>query len=106
MAALGVGVTPHSRVDLDDIIEEFGSGGDIRFSRLVVVCERFFGKARIRGSHHIFKTPWQGDPRINLQKVKGGKAKPYQVEQVVRALVKLLAMQAAKDEPAKAEEGK
>ena len=41
------------------------------------------------GSHHIFKTPWQGDPRINLQKGKDKNAKPYQVQQVLGALRKL-----------------
>lgn len=59
-----------------------------RFSFLLRACEEFFGKSRISGSHHIFKTPWQGDPRINLQADKG-KAKPYQVEQVIAALKRL-----------------
>jgi hypothetical protein len=40
-------------------------------------------------SHYPFKVPWQGEPRINLQKGKGGKAKPYQVKQVKLALIKL-----------------
>jgi len=40
------------------------------------------------GSHHIYKMPWAGDPRINLQE-DGNQAKPYQVQQVVRALKKL-----------------
>jgi len=43
----------------------------------------------MKGSHHIWKTPWKGDPRINLQEVKG-RAKPYQVEQVIDALQKKL----------------
>ncbi|PKL77056.1 MAG: toxin HicA [Candidatus Melainabacteria bacterium HGW-Melainabacteria-1] len=62
-----------------------------KFSRLLNICERFFGPPRISGSHHIFKTPWKGDPRINLQNSKGskGKAKPYQVRQVINALKKL-----------------
>ena len=42
----------------------------------------------IKGSHHIFKTPWRGDPRINIQK-EGNKAKPYQVKIVSKALDKL-----------------
>jgi hypothetical protein len=61
----------------------------IRFSQLLANCEEFFGNCRISGSHHIFKTPWQGDPRINLQKGKGNFAKPYQVRQVLNALRKL-----------------
>jgi hypothetical protein len=32
--------------------------------------------------------PWAGDPRINLQE-DGNQAKPYQVQQVIRALQKL-----------------
>jgi hypothetical protein len=59
------------------------------FKVLLQICEQFFGKGRITGSHHIFKTPWQGDPRINLQKGKGSQAKPYQVRQVLNALRKL-----------------
>ncbi len=62
-----------------------------RFSRLSKICEEHFGKPRIKGSHHIYKTPWPGDPRLNLQSDKG-KAKPYQVEQVIAALRKLEAM--------------
>ena len=61
----------------------------IRFSQLLRICEQFFGNYRVSGSHHIFKTPWQGDPRINLQKGKDKKAKPYQVRQVLNALRKL-----------------
>ncbi len=60
----------------------------VRFSRLLVICKHFFGKPRIVGSHHIFKTPWTGDPRINLQEA-GGSAKPYQVRQVLRCLRRL-----------------
>jgi hypothetical protein len=38
------------------------------------------------GSHNaIFKMPWSGDPRINLQN-KNGKAKPYQVKQAIAAI--------------------
>ncbi len=37
----------------------------------------------------MFKTPWPGDPRVNIQKSKGGKAKAYQVRQVLKAIDKL-----------------
>lgn len=61
----------------------------IRFSDLKKVCERYFGQPRqCGGSHCIYKTPWQGDPRVNIQKSKG-KAKPYQVRQVLLAIEKL-----------------
>jgi hypothetical protein len=49
---------------------------------------------RIVGSHHVYKMPWPGDPRINLQK-DGSKAKRYQVVQMVEAIEKLKAIKAA-----------
>lgn len=49
----------------------------------------YFGEPRQKGtSHRVYKTPWQGDPRVNIQNKKG-KAKPYQVKQVLRAIAKL-----------------
>lgn len=58
----------------------------IRFNELQKVCEFYFGKARQSGSSHcIYKTPWSGDPRVNIQNSKG-KAKPYQVKQVLLAI--------------------
>jgi hypothetical protein len=59
-----------------------------RFQRLAMICESFFGAPRISGSHHIYKTPWVGDPRLNIQDNKG-QAKTYQVRQVIAALKKL-----------------
>ena len=62
---------------------------DVRFTDLCKVCENFFGKPRkSASSHRIYKTPWQADPRINIQNHKG-KAKAYQVKQVLLALEKL-----------------
>jgi hypothetical protein len=61
----------------------------IRFSDLRKVCEHYFGPPRQHGtSHCIYKTPWPGDPRVNIQNQKG-KAKPYQVKQVLLAIEKL-----------------
>ena len=61
----------------------------IRFSDACRVCEHYFGQPRQKGtSHRIYKTPWQGDPRINIQSAKG-KAKTYQVIQVLRAIERL-----------------
>ena len=61
----------------------------VRFTDLRKICEYYFGKPRqVSGSHCIFKTPWPGDPRVNIQN-KNGMAKPYQVRQVLRALRKL-----------------
>ncbi len=36
----------------------------------------------------IFKTPWIGDPRVNIQNDKG-KAKAYQVKQVLSAIERM-----------------
>ncbi len=70
------------------IAELEGNEDNVRFKRLLRICEKVFGEYRIRGSHHIFKTPWPMDPRVNLQRGKGGKAKRYQVRQVLKALKK------------------
>ena len=65
---------------------------NVRFSDLRKVCEAHFGKPRQTGSSHlVFKTPWIGDPRINIQDQQG-KAKTYQVRQVLLAIDKLEAM--------------
>jgi hypothetical protein len=62
---------------------------DVRFNELCKVCDHFFGEPRQRGSsHRIYKTPWHGDPRINIQNHKG-KAKAYQVKQVLLAIERL-----------------
>jgi hypothetical protein len=62
---------------------------DVRFNDLCRVCGHFFGEPRqCGGSHRIYKTPWQGDPRINIQNHKG-KAKAYQVKQVLLAIERL-----------------
>jgi hypothetical protein len=60
----------------------------VSFGDLISLCQHYFGEPRIAGSHHIFKTPWQGNPRINLQR-DGKMAKPYQVAQVKKAIEKL-----------------
>ncbi len=63
--------------------------GNVSFNDFKKVCESYFGKPRQDGSSHaIFKTPWPGDPRVNFQNAKG-KAKPYQVRQVLQAIAKL-----------------
>jgi len=62
---------------------------NVRFFDLIKVCEELFGKPRQTGtSHIIFKTPWPGDPRINIQNNKG-KVKAYQVKQVLLAIDQL-----------------
>ena len=61
----------------------------VRFSDLSKICEFFFGTPRQSASSHIvFRTPWVGDPRINIQNKKG-MAKAYQVKQVLKAIEKI-----------------
>ena len=61
----------------------------IRFRDLCKVCDFYFGEARQTGSsHRIYKTPWPGDPRVNIQNA-GSVAKAYQVRQVLRAIDRL-----------------
>ena len=61
----------------------------VRFADLTRVCDEYFGEPRQKGtSHRIYRTPWPGDPRVNIQNAKG-MAKPYQVRQVIRAIEKL-----------------
>ena len=61
----------------------------VSFNDLRKVCDHFFGEARqSSGSHRIYKTPWQGDPRVNIQNDKG-MAKAYQVRQVLKAIERL-----------------
>lgn len=64
------------------------TGGKFRES--VKICNFYFGFPRhYSSSHHVYSTPWQGDPRINIQKDSSGMAKFYQVKQVIAALAKL-----------------
>jgi hypothetical protein len=75
---------------ITDIIAEMKrTPKGIRFQDLCKVCEHYFGEARQTGSsHRVYKTPWQGDPRVNIQNDKG-MAKAYQVKQVLKAIERL-----------------
>ena len=48
---------------------------------------RFKDLCKVR-DHRIYRTPWPGDPRINIQNHKGN-TKAYQVKQVLKAIEKL-----------------
>ncbi|MGC5659883.1 toxin HicA [Micromonospora sp. WMMD723] len=64
----------------------------IAYDDLKRVCERYFGTPRQEGtSHAVFKMPWAGDPRVNIQNDRG-KANAYQVRQVLKAIEKKEAM--------------
>ena len=77
-------------VKIEDILDAMRvNPGNIRFTDICKVCDHYFGMARQKGtSHRVYKTPWQGDPRVNIQNSKG-KAKAYQVKQVLKAIERL-----------------
>ena len=79
---------------VDDLVAKMRtSHQNIRYEDLCKVCTHYFGEARQKASSHaMFRTPWLGDPRVNIQN-DHGKAKAYQVKQVVRALDRLEAEQ-------------
>jgi len=63
---------------------------NVRFDDLTKVCSDHFGEPRQDGtSHKVYMTPWQGDPRVNIQRGKDGNAKAYQVRQVLDAIARL-----------------
>jgi hypothetical protein len=73
---------------VDDIEEQARRAPqNVRFNDLKRLCEAYFGDARTSqgGSHCVYKTPWPGDPRVNIQE-KDGLGKTYQVKQVIKAI--------------------
>jgi len=74
---------------IEDIVAAMRiSRSNVKFSDGLKVSTHYFGKPRISGSHCIFKTPWKGDPWVNMQNSKG-KMKPYQVRQLLSAIDRL-----------------
>ena len=68
-----------------------GNPGSASFEDLQTVCDHFFERRPGKGSHvAIYKMPWMGDPRINIQRGRGGEAKPYQVKQALQAIERLI----------------
>lgn len=66
-----------------------GNPASVRFADLEKVCRHYFGEPRQSGtSHQVDKMPWKGDPRVNIQN-DHGKAKSYQVRQVLAAITRL-----------------
>lgn len=62
---------------------------NVRVSDFSFVCQYFFGMPRQEGtSHNVYKTPWVGNPNINIRKRKRGKCKICQVQQVLLSLPK------------------
>lgn len=72
---------------------------NIPFGDLLKVCVHYFGTPRQNnGSHAVFRMPWAGDPRVNIQN-DHGKAKAYQVKQVIAAIDKLNETDTGKEQP-------
>jgi hypothetical protein len=75
---------------IDDVLAQMRNNPKgVRFKDLCRVCDHYFGTPRQRGtSHRIYRMPWQGDPRVNIQNDKG-MAKAYQVKQVIKTIERL-----------------
>jgi len=76
--------------NIDKILEKMRlSPFSVRFRDVCTVCDFYFGQPRQKGtSHRIYKVNWVYPPLINIQNFKG-KAKEYQVRQVLNAIEKL-----------------
>ena len=83
-------VISYAVASIDDLVEKMRRNPNgIRFNELRRVCDHFFGKPRKSGtSHRVYRMPWAGDPGVNIQNSRG-KAKAYQVRQVLLAVDKL-----------------
>jgi hypothetical protein len=83
---------------IDDILQGMQKNPKgVRFRDLCRVCDYYFGSARQRSSsHRIYRMPWQGDPRVNIQNDKG-MAKAYQVKQVLKTIERLQYENTTKD---------
>ena len=83
--------------DVSEIVKEMRNNVQgVRFADACKVADAYFGKPRQKGtSHRIWKMPWAGNPRVNLQEGSGGKAKAYQVEQLLKAIDRLETERAA-----------
>lgn len=75
---------------IEDILADMRQNpADVRFADACKVAASFFGEPRQNGTNHkVWKMPWAGDPRVNLQKAKGGKAKTYQVRELLNAVAR------------------
>jgi hypothetical protein len=84
-----VWASPRVSKAIEKLLAEMrASPRSVRFSDALKAAEHFFGAPRTVGRHYVFKMPWPGDPRINLQR-DGNAAKAYQVRQLLAAIDKL-----------------
>ena len=72
---------------IPDILESMRRNPrDVPFRDVCKVCDCYFGTPRSHGTgHRVYRTPWPGNPRVNIQR-SNGKARAYQVRQVLRAI--------------------
>ncbi len=54
--------------DMDSRVAQITANpAGVKFRELVKICNFYFGFPRhYSSSHHVYGTPWQGDPRINI----------------------------------------
>lgn len=72
----------------EEALEKLMNKKGVKFKELLKICAHFFPDYHVNGDHHIFKTPWEGPPWVNIQR-QGNMAKSYQVADVRHALEKL-----------------
>ena len=91
---------------VEDILQQMrDQPHDVRFTDACKAVTHYFGEPRQDGtSHKVWRMPWAGDPRVNMQRGKAGKAKTYQVRQAVQAIDTLLAQRADGDGEAEGNE--
>lgn len=84
---------------VEEILTEMRSNPKgVWFADACRVATHFFGEPRQKGtSHKVWKMPWSGDPRINMQVGDGGKAKPSQIRQLLTAVEQLLSQKKTAD---------
>ena len=82
---------------IEDIVAEMRNNpSGARFQDACKVVTYYFGEPRQNAtSHRVWKMPWPGDPRVNMQEGESGKAKAYQVRQALAAIDALLAQREA-----------
>lgn len=83
---------------VEDILDQMRSNPNaVKFNDLCKVCDLYFGASRMQGSsHRVYRTPWKGDPRVNIQNAKG-MAKAYQVKQVLMAIERIEVQRGKRD---------
>lgn len=87
---------------IEDIVTEMRENPvGVRFADACRVVTHYFGEPRQSAtSHKVWKMPWPGDPRVNMQEGPGGKAKAYQVRQALAAIDTLITSRTPQARPA------